>query len=193
MKRFFVIMIIAAMFMATSAQAADGKMYFALGAGASLPTDVDDDTGTNISFDPGWNVTGALGYDLGMVRVEGEIGYRMFDIDTVTGVGVPPGVTGDVSALTFMANAYYDFDMSSPLTPYLGFGLGVSDADVEVTAPGLGTLKSGDTEFSYQFMAGAAYDISSTMALTAGYRFFGIADSESPDIHEFNVGARFWF
>ncbi len=185
--------IVAWMLMVSPALAADQGLYASLGAGASLATDIDESDGTKISFDPGWHVTGAVGYDLGQFRVEGEIGYRMFDIDTVTGPGVPPGVTGDVTALTFMANGYYDVDLDSSITPYVGFGLGISDADIEVIAPGFGTLKGGDTEFSYQVMAGAGWDMGSNMVLTAGYRYFGIADSESPDIHEFNIGARFMF
>ena len=194
MKRALWIFLVSMMVLvATSAQAESGKVYFALGAGASLPTDIEE-AGETISFDPGWNVTGALGYDFGMFRVEGEIGYRMFDLDEleVQGLGTFP-VDGDVSALTFMGNGYFDIELGSAFTPYLGFGLGVADADIELTVPGFGTLEESSTEFSYQLMAGTAYDISSTMALTAGYRFFGIAESDSPDIHEFNAGVRFMF
>ena len=88
-----------------------------------------------------------------------------------------------------MANGYYDHDMGSPLTPYAGFGLGLADVEAEIAGIDLG----GDTEFAYQVMVGAGYEISPSMVLTGGYRYFGIADSESPDIHEFNVGARFAF
>ncbi len=79
--------------------------------------------------------------------------------------------------------------MGSPLTPYVGIGLGFVDADLEIS----GTSISDDTEFAYQFMVGAGYDISPNVVLTGGYRYFGIADSEAPDIHEFNIGARFMF
>ncbi len=103
MKRFLMFMVFATVFMAASAQAAKGKMYFAGSAGLSISTDVDF-PGGNISFDPGWNITGALGYDMGMFRVEGEIGYRMIDVDEVTIGGVLFPADGDVTALTFMAN-----------------------------------------------------------------------------------------
>ncbi len=192
MKRFLMFMIFAMVFMAASAQAASGKMYFAGNAGVSIPADIDDGPDT-ISFDPGFNVTLAMGYDFGMIRAEGEIGYRMFDIDTATGPGFPPGVTGDVNALTFMANGYYDFEMGSPLSPYVGVGLGFVTADIELTAPGFGTLEISSDEFAYQFMAGAGYEISSTTVLTAGYRFFADTDSDPINIHEFVVGARYMF
>ena len=192
MKRILIFMIFAMIMMTTSAQAAQGKMYFAGSAAFSIPSDIDDE-GDSISFDTGYGLNGAFGYDMGAYRVEGEIGYRMFDVDTVTGPGVPPGVTGDVSALTFMANGYYDFDMGSPLTPYVGVGLGFVTADIELEAPGFGTLDISSDEFAYQFMVGAGYDISSTTVLTAGYRFFADTDSDPINIHEFNVGARFMF
>ncbi len=100
MKRFLMTMIVAAVFMATSAQAADGKMYFSGSAGVSISNDLDF-PGINISFDPGFNVGGALGYDCGQFRAEGEIRYSSVDIDEVN--GIPSPISADLSALTFMA------------------------------------------------------------------------------------------
>ena len=194
MKRFLMTLIVAAVFMATSAQAANGKLYFAGSAGLTIASD-QEEQGVEVSYDPGWNITGAVGYDFGRFRVEGEIGYRTFDVDEVSFPGLPTvSLDGDTSALTFMANAYYDHELrNSPLTPYIGFGLGIADADTEVVIPGFGTLKATDTEFAYQFMAGAGYEVSPTVVVTGGYRFFGVADSGAPDAHEFNLGARFMF
>ena len=67
MKRFWVAMVVAAVFMATSASAANGKMYFSGSAGLSITDDLDF-PGINISFSPGFNVGGALGYDFGQFR-----------------------------------------------------------------------------------------------------------------------------
>ncbi len=189
MKRFLMTMIVAAVFMATSAQAAKGKLYFAGNVGFGFATDLEEGN-VEVSFDPGWNILGALGYDMGQFRVEGEIGYHEVGIDEVTVGGVPFPVDGDASALTFMANGYYDHEMgNSPLMPYVGLGLGLADTDVEITGVSVG----GDVEFAYQFMVGAGYDIAPNVVLTGGYRFLGIADSGAPDIHEFNFGARFMF
>jgi opacity protein-like surface antigen len=189
MKRFLMTMICAAVFMATSAQAANGKLYFAGTAALGIASDLEEQ-GVEVSFDPGWSITGAVGYDFGKFRVEGEIGYRTVDIDEVSIPGFPPvSLDGDASALTFMANGYYDHDMGSPLTPYVGFGIGLADTDVEIVGVSVG----GDTEFAYQFMVGAGYEVAPNVVLTGGYRFFGIADSGAPDSHEFNLGARFMF
>ena len=188
MKRILIFVIFAAIMMATSEQAAQGKMYIAGNFGFGILTD-SDDQGVELSFDPGWGLNGAFGYDMGQYRVEGEIGYRMYDLDEVRIGGVPIPVDGDVTALTFMANGYYDHDMGSPLTPYVGFGLGFVDVEFEVT--GVGTFS--DTEIAYQFMLGAGYDISPTTVLTAGYRFFGFTDNDGAFVHELNIGARFMF
>ena len=187
MKRFLITMIVAAVFMATSAQAAKGKMYFSGSAGVSITEDLDF-PGINISFDPGYNVGGALGYDMGRFRVEGEIRYSSVDIDAVN--GTPPPTSADLSALTFMANGYYDHEMrNSSLTPYLGLGLGFVDS--EVSAAGFGSTS--ETDFAYQFMAGLGFNVSPSTILTAEYRYFGIADSDAPSTHAFLFGARFMF
>jgi opacity protein-like surface antigen len=190
MKRLLMTMMVAAVFMAASAHAApQGQLYASGNLAFGILTDAED-RGVDISFDPGWGILGALGYDMGQIRVEGEIGYRTFDIDSVSvpGLGVFP-VGGDISALSIMANGYYDHDMGTALTPYAGFGLGFVDADVDV--PGVGS--SSGTELAYQLMLGAAYEISPKLALTGGYRFFGFTDNDGAYVHELNIGARFMF
>jgi opacity protein-like surface antigen len=187
MKRFWIIMVVAAVFMATSAQAANGKMYFSGSAGLSITEDLDF-PGINISFDPGFNVGGALGYDMGQIRVEGEIRYSIVDVDEVNGISFPG--SADLSALTFMANGYYDHEMgNSPLTPYIGAGIGLVSSEISVSGVG----STDEEDFGYQFMVGLGYDITSSAMLTAEYRFFGIADSDAPNTHAFIFGARFMF
>jgi opacity protein-like surface antigen len=187
MKRFLVTMVVAAVFMAASASAANGKMYFSGSAGLSITEDLDF-PGINISFSPGFNVGGALGYDFGQFRAEGEIRYSSVDVDEVNGISSPISV--DLSALTFMANGYYDIEMAnSPLTPYIGAGLGLVSSEIDA-----GALGSADEEdFGYQFMVGLGFDVGKTTVLTAEYRFLGIADSDAPSTHAFIFGARFMF
>jgi opacity protein-like surface antigen len=186
MKRFLMTMVFAAAFMATSAQAASGKLYFSGSAGLSINEDMDF-PGINVSFDPGWNVTGAVGYDFGQFRAEGEIGYRTADIDEANGIPVP---NADLSTLSFMVNGYYDHEMgSSPVTPYVGVGLGVADTDLNFAGSSVGD----ETNMAYQFMVGLGYKVTPNLVLTGGYRYFGIVDTEAPNSHEFNLGARFMF
>ncbi len=220
MKRFLITMIFAAVFMATSAQAANGKMYFSGNLGVSLLSDSDINrpgafafTG-EVTYDPGFRVGGALGYDFGSFRAEGEIAYRSNDTDEGAIFGVCCGpVDGDVSALSFMANGYYDFHMaSSPLVPYLGLGVGFANVTADITAPTISSLAlidDSDIVFAYQFMAGVGYNINPTTTLTVDYRYFATSDPEFPsgpafipglsDIeseysnHSFNIGVRVAF
>lgn len=186
MKRLLMFMVFVMIMTATSAQAVQGKPYFAGTFGYGILTDVDVG-GLEISFDPGWGVMGAIGYDMGEIRVEGEFGYHTYDVDDVTIGGTPSSADGDVSALSFMANGYYDHDMGSPLTSYVGGGLGIVDLDFSVG----GNSVSSGTEIAYQFMAGLGYEISRSTTLTAGYRFFGFTDNEGAFVHELNLGVRF--
>ena len=187
MKRFAMFMIFAMVFMATSAQAAPRGQLYASGAFA-LGILTDRDVGNiSISYDPGFGFFGAVGLDMGQFRVEGELGYRRFSIDEVRVSGSPVPASGHASVVSLMANGYFDIEMSnSPVTPYLGVGLGFVDLSGN-------TGGSSGTEIGYQFMAGAAYDISPQAALTAGYRFFGYTDNEGSYVHELNIGARFMF
>jgi len=147
--------------------------------------------GVEISFDPGWGFNGAVGYDMGEIRVEGEIGFRLFDVDEITVFPFPPiSVSDDVTALTFMVNGYYDMETpNSPWTPYVGFGLGFLDISIDITGGG----SFSETEFAYQGMLGLGYESSPNTVLTAGYRFFGFTDNDGAFIHELNLGARFMF
>ena len=132
MKRFLMFMIVAAVFMATSAQAASGKMYFSGSAGVSITEDLDF-PGTNISFDPGYNVGGALGYDIGRFRV-GSV-----EIDEMNGVASPidseidAGAFGSVDeedlGYQFMVELGFDVSPTTVLTAEYRL-LGIADSDV---------------------------------------------------------------
>lgn len=187
MKRILMTMVVAVVFMASSVQAADGKLYFSASGGVSITDDLDF-PGINVSFSPGFNVGGALGYDMGQFRAEGEIRYQSVDLDEVNGIS--SALSADLSALTVMVNGYYDHEINnSPLTPYLGVGIGLVSSEFDVT--GIGT--SDDEDFGYQFMVGLGFDVSQSAMLTAEYRFLGIAESDAPNTHSFLFGVRFMF
>jgi opacity protein-like surface antigen len=208
MNRFIVTAIVALVFITTSAHAADKGMYFSGNAGLSILSDADNEQFGVVlesSYDPGFNVGGAIGYNYGSARAEAEIAYHRNDVDEVSAFGI--GVPGDgtVSALSFMVNGYYDFHSgNSPWVPYLGGGIGVANVDADISVIGLQFVDDSATVFAYQLMAGLGFNINPTTTLTMGYRYFGTTDPEFDDVfgvpfdseyqaHEFNLGVRVAF
>lgn len=193
MNRLWVVVVLAVVFMAGSAQAAERKLYFAASASINKFLEIDD-SGVIANFDPGYGFLFAFGVDNGRFRVEGEIGYRSADVDELGAFGLLGPGNGDMSVLSFMGNGYYDFESpNSNWTPYVGAGVGIIDSDLEGTGPFF-RVTGGNTNLAYQVMLGIAYEVSSSVALTAGYRFLGtFAFDENVMLNELNLGARFMF
>lgn len=175
-----------------SAQTPEG-FYVGLGGGLNLNDSGDFEyLGESASPDmqPGFVGLGAVGYAFGNgLRVELEGGYRYNAVDEVDGVGVD----GHLSAWHTMVNALYDFDLGSRLSPYVGAGVGAAfvTADAELPNSGVFTadgsnigIDSTDVGFAYQAIAGLAYNVTDTLALTADYRFFHAMDLE----HDVSIG-----
>ena len=206
MNRLIVTVVFALFFFTTSAHAANQRPYLSGNLGVSIASDSDlsifgIEFGT-ISFDPGFNIGGAIGYDFGNIRAEGEIGYHFWDMDTATLTGVVPGcpctgsINGDASALSFMGNGYFDFPVgNSSVEPYLGAGAGLANITVGFD----GFSDESDLVFAYQIMVGIGFEISPTATLTAGYRYFATTDPDFDGVeatvssHDFSLGARFAF
>ena len=131
--------------------------------------------------------------------------YHLNDVDEFSAGG--SSVTGDgtVSALSLMANGYYDFgSRKSLLVPYLGIGVGYALVDADVSALGVQVVDDSAGVLAYQFMAGLGFNISPNTTLTAGYRYFATADPEYDSVsatafdseyqsHDVMLGIRFAF
>ncbi len=204
-------MIVALVSMAASAQAGQG-WYISGQGGASFLQDaaIDDPTGilvalgTEVSFETGFNLAAAGGYDWGAWRAEAEIGYAENDIDefSILGVGLDGG--GDFSALSFMANAFYDIDLA-PWTIYVGGGAGIANVSInDAEILGIPLADDDDTVFAYQLGAGVEFAFNPSASLVFGYRFFSTADPDFTFLdgtpfsaeyhrHDTRVGLRFYF
>ena len=196
MKRFLMFTIFAMVFMvASTVQAADREPYVGGSFGYGIVMDIqdDEDPDTEFSLDAGPNFSLIAGFDLGEFRVEGEIGYFAYDFDEATFSGGSLAVDGDVTGLKFMANGYYDIEMpNSSLTPYVGLGLGVVNSDIELIIPGFGTFTDDGTDFAFQLMLGAGFEINKQLTLTAGYRFLGTDEfDDSFLVHDLVLGVRY--
>lgn len=115
----------------------------------------------------GFNVSG--GYNFDGFRVEGEFGYKNADMDKLSGPAASVSVTDtDITVMSFMANAYYDIKTNSPLTPFIGAGLGVLNGEISSAGD-----DEDDTVFGYQLTAGVSYSVTKNVNLDLSYRFQG--------------------
>ena len=99
-------------------------------------------------YDTGFKLEGVIGYELGSnVRVELELFYSEVDVDKLiysdvsTTIQGPQPVTFDISEearppvsgsaeqIGAMLNLWYDIDLGSKWTPYIGVGVGVIEVD----------------------------------------------------------------
>ena len=147
--------------------------------GMSFLTDSDYketyDYGT-MEFDPGFATSFAGGANFGMFRVEGEIGYQYNEMDKGSVCAGGSCVTfkqnnSDMSALSFLANGYFDFVNNSPVTPYITAGIGVARVGLEIEDVSLD-----DTVFAYQIGVGVAFAINKNMNIDLKYRYFATED-----------------
>jgi opacity protein-like surface antigen len=179
--------------------------YVAARLGVCFLNDVNSEEGVPLTidaeFDTGIGFEAAMGYDFGMYRIEGEIGYRKNDVDTFSALGVSVPADGDLDALSFMANGYLDFENQTALTPFIGAGIGwsvVSTSDISVWGiPVVGNRK--DTVFAYQFGVGVGYSATDSLIIDIAYKYFATSDPEFEGIkgeynsHNISLGIRLTF
>lgn len=192
---------------------ADEGWYVSGQAGASILTssELDDPTGilaalgTEINFDVGYGLSGALGYHWGLFRVEGEITYAESDIDEVEVVGIGFSGSGDVSSLGFMANAFKDFEIGDGWQFNIGGGIGYAIVSInDASVGGVPLADDDDWVFAYQLGTGIGYQMSPETTLSLDYRYFATVDPEFSavdgipfeaeyDSHVIRIGVRFNF
>ena len=138
----------------------------------------------------------AVGYDFNLVndvplRAEFEYAWRgkkemvneRFDAVNPPNDG---NIKSKVGAQSFFFNGYFDIHNDSPVTPYIGAGLGLARVSSEslVTidnVPGNMSISKTKTNFAWNIGAGAAFEISDSVVLDVGYRYadFGKVDGST--------------
>jgi opacity protein-like surface antigen len=137
--------------------------------------------GTKVKFDPGFRAGLAGGYQLtDWFAPEVEVGFMENRIDSITGANRIHDAW--FANVPFLVNGKLQYPNSSPVTPYVGAGIGFSEAIIDVGRIDLaGTTLHGDindTVFAWQAFAGLRYKINDSMGLSLEYRYFS-ADSAS--------------
>jgi len=166
---------------ASSTSALAAGPYIGAAGGLSILRDSDlevSGVGTAIAkFDTGYGFNVSAGYKFDPIRLEFEFGYKNADLDKLSGPGGSVSVQdAEVTVLSYMVNAFYDINTDSPLTPYVGAGLGLLNGEIKV--PG---SKKDDNEVGYQAIFGAAYNLNKNLAIDLSYRFQGATSDFSKD------------
>lgn len=218
-------------FVAAQEPGAYGRLYGGLSAIEGMTfndastADLDLDGGSGFTFG------GALGYAYGNgFRTELDVSRSEADLDGIftenVQVFVPCGETsnspclngtvdGEYEGLSAFAMAFYDFTSGSSLTPYIGLGIGLLDAELEATTPGalndaatieFALLDGSDTELAYRIAAGVGYDAgafdvlldyswtrSGKLALAGQGAFTTFGFDKRVNAHSFTLGVRYAF
>jgi opacity protein-like surface antigen len=119
------------------------------------------------------------------------LGIDLTDIDAavlLTGLDTNLGATvgevvaagrGDIASRYLMLNGVYDFDTKSPVTPYVGVGVGIAMVDVSFNPSGVVIIEDDDSGFAYQLLAGLSWTMSEKTDLYVGYKYRASNDIES--------------
>ena len=139
----------------------------------------------DVEFDPGINVGGTAGYDFGLIRLEGELSYKYSEIKSITDQtdGYQfQSPDGNLGTLAMLANLFIDLHNDSPVTPYVGAGIGFASLHLSDTygtdsrgGPPLRTLlyaSDTDTVFAWQAGGGLEVALNRQFSLDLGYRYF---------------------
>jgi len=181
--------------------------YISVQLGGAFLTDSDlseegYDLGT-MKFDPGFASSFAGGFNFGMFRIEGELGYQGNNVDYKYNDALHDDHyyddhhhhysnddSSDLTAYSLMGNIYLDFVNPSPVTPFLTAGIGMATVKL---------FDYDDTVFAYQVGAGLAFAINPHMSIDLKYRYFATEDLDFEGVkakfasHNVYCGFRFTF
>lgn len=120
----------------------------------------------------GLALSAAIGFQYSKTRTELEYRRMEASVDAVVYAGgAAPAVTpvnDDLVAQALMSNVYFDFVNKSPITPFIGVGVGGARVEND--------LGERDAAFAYQGRAGVEIAIGERLAIGAEYVYFRTLD-----------------
>ena len=196
-------------------QAADlkpGKGFYVSGSvGAVFPHAIGKDAtvyNRPEKSEIGYSIGIAGGYDFGVIRIEQELSRRSTALEYEFLYEAFPEQNKtarvDLSALSLMANAWYDIDTGTRFTPYIGGGLGVARVSIAAieNVSGIDGSISTQTVFAYQVGVGVDYSVTENITIGLGYRYLGVglgyrflaSETKVADgFQNINIGMRYTF
>ena len=151
----------------------------------------------NVRYRTGYDLDVVGGYDFGMFRLEGELGYKRAKAKSlsvnnafVTALNAGAGTTftsntnfglnNHTTVLSAMVNALADFGGETGIGGYVGAGAGYADVK---------QFGESNGKFAWQILAGVYAPVSSNIDVGLKYRYFRAGRSNGSDAFAFNAGA----
>ena len=153
-------------------------VYIAAGAGGAILEDTDVNSPL-LDFEtepfPGYALSGAVGLDFDLLRIEAEVFHSVYSIDNIKSAGVDVNAEGSFKTVAGMANIFVDIPLVV-VTPFVGVGIGRAKVDADdIRFKGVDIVDDDDTVLAWQARAGLAFGILPLTDMTIGYRYF-VAD-----------------
>lgn len=188
----------AAAAIATPAAARDHSGYVGIEGGALFPTSSnlnltttgyyaayyfcygDSSCSLKTHYKTGYDVDVVGGYDFGMFRLEGELGYKRAKHDRYSGPGGSLDADGRTSNWSAMVNGLVDFGNNKGLNFSIGAGVGYAhtkyrfstdDPDLDPDANAFSESISG-SKLAWQLLAEVRLPVSSQLDVGLKYRYF---------------------
>ena len=167
------------------AQKAPEGFYLGIGGGVTWLDDSDFSTSPlglhgTLDNDTGYGIISEVGYAFGNgFRVELNPGYRRTPTGSLHGgnLGGTFSTDGHVEALSGMVNVIYEYPTGTPVSPYIGGGIGVARLKLDTKSTSAGTvIDDTDTQFAYQGIVGASWEFMPNWRLALDYRYFATSD-----------------
>ncbi len=215
MRKLAIAMALASTALAAPAVARDQSFYVGIEGGGMIVEDTDFDVGyDDLSYDEAINIDHKIGldldviagYDFGMFRVEGELGYKRASIDEIqlsgefgSGIDVDSiDVDGNVRVLSGMVNLLLDFGDDSGWSGFVGPGIGLASVRYEIGSDGFdedfdfdGSTSESDSGIAWQVTAGVRKAITYNLDFGVKYRFFNVKNIEFGDANDGELSGRF--
>ena len=167
----------------------------------AVPADIARTSVARLEYNTGFDVDVIGGYDLGMFRLEGELGYKRasikdniaFNSGFITAINTGSGNTfvtdatlsdfdleNHTDVYSAMINALVDFGGNGGIGGYAGGGIGYADVHQFGESQG---------KMAWQLIAGLYAPISSTINIGLKYRYFQTENVDFSDDFDFSAGA----
>lgn len=153
----------------------DGNVYVGGFAGANFINKYSNKRNLEFKMHPGYLGAATVGYQYKSVRVEAEVAFRWNELKKAKFYKQHVALKGHTHSLSYMANVYYDFDIETCFTPYLGLGLGYSTNKTHFSSKegsGIDVNNKRHHNFAWQGIAGVSTRVSDQTDVALEYRYF---------------------